>query len=102
MQKYEIIGDIRGKGLYWVVEIVKDRGKRERDIEMTNRIRFNATYEGLIFIAINNHFRITPPLIITEEQIDDVIERLDRAIKKSLDGLPKGVTTFAHHSLTSL
>jgi len=99
MDKYEIIGDIRGKGLYLLVEIVKDRVKKEPDIDMTNRIRFNATFEGLIFIAINNHFRVTPPLIITQDQIDDVIERLERAIKSALDGHPKGVTTFSHHSL---
>ncbi len=82
-----------------IVEIVKDQKTKKVDIDMTNRIRYNAASEGLIFIAVHNYVRICPPLIISREQIDDVVNRLGRAVKKAIEGHPKEVTSFSHHSL---
>lgn len=98
-EKYDVIGDIRGKGLYVMLEIVKDKVSKGIDIDMTSRIRYNATFEGIVCIGVHNFIRICPPLIITQDQIDDVVDRLDRAIKKAIEGHPKDITSFSHHSL---
>jgi 4-aminobutyrate aminotransferase-like enzyme len=45
-KKYECIGDIRGKGLYRMLDIVKDQKSRTPDPVMAERIRYYAALEG--------------------------------------------------------
>jgi 4-aminobutyrate aminotransferase-like enzyme len=93
--KYEVVGDVRGKGLYRMLDIVKDRDSRVPDPLMAERIRYNAMMEGVVTIAVKHYVRFCPPLIITEAEIKDVIGRLDIAIKRAMDGYPKDVD-FRH------
>jgi 2,2-dialkylglycine decarboxylase (pyruvate) len=89
--KYEVVGDIRGKGLYRMLDIVKDRKTRTPDPIMAERIRHNALLEGIATIAVKHYVRFCPPLIITEAEIRDIVGRLDIAIKRAMDGFPKDV-----------
>jgi len=89
--KYEAIGDIRGKGLYRMLDIVKDRNSRTPDPLMAERIRHNALLEGVATIAVKHYVRFCPPLIVTEAEIKDIVGRLDIAIKRALEGFPKDV-----------
>lgn len=93
--KYEVVGDIRGKGLYRMLDIVKDRKTRTPDPQMAERIRYNAVMEGIATIAVKHYVRFCPPLIITEAEIKDIVGRLDIAIKRAMDGFPKDVD-FRH------
>ena len=70
--KYECIGDVRGKGLYRMLDIVKDQ-KQDPDPVMAERIRYNCALEGIIGISVKHYFRFAPPLIITEAEIKDVV-----------------------------
>ena len=90
--KYECIGDVRGKGLYRMLDIVKDQKSRMPDPVMAERIRYNCALEGVICaIAVKHYFRFAPPLIITEAEIKDIVGRLDIAIKRAMDGFPQDV-----------
>ena len=89
--KYECIGDIRGKGLYRMLDIVKDQKSRTPDPVMAERIRYNCALEGICAIAVKHYFRFAPPLIITEAEIKDIVGRMDIAIKRAMDGFPKDV-----------
>ncbi len=82
--RHECIGDVRGAGLYRMLDIVSDRETRVADPAMAELIRREAMAEGLVMIAVKNYMRVCPPLIITEAQIDDVVGRLDRAITKAM------------------
>jgi 4-aminobutyrate aminotransferase-like enzyme len=97
--RYEIIGDVRGKGLYVGVEIVKDAIRRERDGEMMHRIRWNALDEGLLIAGSGNVLKMFPALIITEAEVDEGVDKLARAVRKALDGHPVGVTRFTTSSV---
>ncbi len=99
-QKYECIGEVRGKGLYRMLDIVKDRKTKLPDPVMAERIRYNAGLEGVIAIAVKNYFRFAPPLIITEAEIRDIVGRLDVAIKRALDGFPKEIDVRESSSLS--
>jgi 2,2-dialkylglycine decarboxylase (pyruvate) len=94
-KKYEVVGDVRGKGLYRMLDIVKNRDTRVPDPLMAERIRYNAMMEGVVTIAVKHYVRFCPPLIITEAEIKDVVGRLDIAIKRAMDGYPKDVD-FRH------
>ena len=81
---HECIGDVRGAGLYRMLDIVSDPDTRVADPALAELIRREAMAEGLVMIAVKNYIRVCPPLIITEAEVDDVVGRLDRAITKAM------------------
>jgi 2,2-dialkylglycine decarboxylase (pyruvate) len=84
-QRHECIGDVRGRGLYRMLDIVADPETREPDPATAERIRYHALREGLVMICVKNYVRICPPSIITKAEVDDVIGRLDAAIGRAKD-----------------
>ena len=82
--RYEIIGDVRGKGLMIGVEIVKS--KKSKEPLYVPQIQGLAWKKGLMMITagmFGNVFRIAPPLIISEEQLDIGIDIFEQAIKET-------------------
>ena len=98
-QTYEAIGDVRGKGLYSMIDVVTDKKSKHPDAAMAERIRYNAALEGLIYICVKNFMRFCPPLIISEAEIDQALAGLARAIKQALAGYPKDIEFRASSSL---
>ena len=98
-ERYDCIGDVRGKGLYRMLDIVKDRTTKLPDPVMAERIRYNAALEGVIAIAVKHYFRFAPPLIITESEIQDIVGRLDVAIKRAQEGFPTEIDVRESSSL---
>src|SRR5215472_9305158 len=98
-RKYACIGEVRGKGLYRMLDIVKDRTTKQPDPVMAERIRYNAALEGVIAIAVKHYFRFAPPLIITESEIQDIVGRLDVAIKRAQEGFPREIDVRESSSL---
>ncbi|MGB3482791.1 MAG: aminotransferase class III-fold pyridoxal phosphate-dependent enzyme [Mycobacterium sp.] len=97
--RYPIIGDVRGKGLFFGVELVSDR------ITKAPLVPFNATgpaaapmqkivadgwAKGIYLSANNNVLRLTPPLVITEAELDLGIEMLDGIFSAANDRLKRG------------
>ena len=81
--RHECIGDVRGEGLYRMLDIVSDPETRQADPAMAETIRREALAEGVVMIAVKNYMRVCPPLIVTEAEIDDIVGRLDRAITRA-------------------
>ena len=98
-QRHEVIGDVRGRGLYIGVEIVKDSIGRARDNAMMHRIRWNALEEGLLVAGSSNVLKMFPALIIEPADIEEGVEKLERAIKRAIEGHPRGVTRFTTTSV---
>jgi adenosylmethionine-8-amino-7-oxononanoate aminotransferase len=96
-ERYEMIGQIRGKGLLLALELVKDRDTREpfpaeKDVNLL--LTDEAYDEGLIIYPrkpINgltgDHVLVAPPLIVNEDQVHEIISRLDRALKRTMKKL---------------
>ena len=83
--KYDIIGDIRGRGLMIGVELVKNRSTKEPADEQAGQVVEVAKDNGVIIGkggAMGNMLRINPPLCIQKEDIDYVIEVLDQRLCK--------------------
>ncbi|MSO77672.1 MAG: aspartate aminotransferase family protein [Alphaproteobacteria bacterium] len=100
--KYEPIGDKRGLGLYYMLDIVSSRQTKAPDPAMAERIRYNALLEGLVLIAVKNFVRICPPLIITEAEVDEAVGRLERAIQLAIAGYPKNLDFSQSSSLAAI
>ncbi|UCE54390.1 MAG: aminotransferase class III-fold pyridoxal phosphate-dependent enzyme, partial [Desulfobacterales bacterium] len=89
--KHICVGDVRGIGHFWALEIVKNRKTKEPfDTKaekfagkalMPAQIGAEAMKNGLYVASWYDTMVIAPPLIITEEQIDEAISILDNALK---------------------
>lgn len=85
-QRYECVGDVRGKGLFIGVEIVKDRHSKLADNELGHRIAKQAFSRGLNMNIVKlpsmgGVFRIAPPLTISEREIDQGLEIMAASIE---------------------
>jgi 4-aminobutyrate aminotransferase-like enzyme len=100
-KKHECVGDVRGRGLYQMLDIVKDKRSKTPDPAMAERIRYNAVRERAIFICVKNFIRFCPPLIITEAELDEAVGRLERAIQCAERGEPKDLDFSSSSSLAA-
>lgn len=89
-ESHPSVGDVRGKGLFWALELSKDKSKRlpfntradkDRGVQlMVDRVASEMYRLGVYQYAWINHLVIAPPLIITESEIDIGIDVLDKAL----------------------
>ena len=80
-EKYEIVGDVRGMGLFLGVEIVKDKKSKARGEEETKQIVDYCFHHGaLVIVAGRNTLRFVPPLNITEDVMDEGLDILEEGI----------------------
>jgi 4-aminobutyrate aminotransferase-like enzyme len=81
-EKYEFIGDVRGKGLLLGVDLVKNRDtKEELSAQVTERIFQEALKRGLLMMGYFPRMRLNPPLVITAEQVQEGIDILDEVFQ---------------------
>jgi adenosylmethionine-8-amino-7-oxononanoate aminotransferase len=86
-KKHRIIGDIRGKGLFQGIELVKDlatKGRFPDDIGLGVRVGRRALENGLLCRFDPHWIAFGPPLVVNSEQIDEMVELLDRSIAEVL------------------
>jgi 4-aminobutyrate aminotransferase len=81
MDKYPILGDVRGRGLMIGIELVRDRTTKERATTERNALVQECFQRGLLVLgAGRNAIRLSPPLVLTKEQADVAIDILDQAL----------------------
>jgi taurine--2-oxoglutarate transaminase len=85
--RHPVVGDVRGTGLFWGVELVKDRATREPlapfsrsgPSPMTGVLK-RAFALGANLIGRYNIFVVAPPLVISEAQIEEGVRAIDGAL----------------------
>ncbi len=92
--EHPLVGEARGMGLIGAVELVADKASKRSyppaDGVGPRAVRF-AEDEGLIVRPLSGDvLSLCPPLIITEEEIDALFDRLGRALDRTLDWLRAG------------
>jgi 4-aminobutyrate aminotransferase len=81
MDKHQIVGDVRGRGLMIGVELVRDRQTKERATSERDRVVRECFTRGLLVLgAGQNSIRLCPPLVLTKEQADTALRILDEAL----------------------
>ncbi|WP_199179995.1 diaminobutyrate--2-oxoglutarate transaminase family protein [Chromobacterium sinusclupearum] len=92
-ERQPVIGDVRGRGLMWGVEIVRPGaaadalGSRPADGGLARAIKKRCLANGLIIETGGRHsavLRLLPPLVITEAQLDEAMDKLERSIREAL------------------
>ncbi len=81
--KHQLIGDVRGLGLMIGIELVKDRETKERAIDERNALVQAMFRRGVLVLgAGRNALRLAPPLVLTKQQADSVLEIMDQSLSE--------------------
>jgi taurine--2-oxoglutarate transaminase len=84
--KHSIIGDVRGLGVFFALELVTNRATKEplapygASSPAMNDIVAASRREGLLIFTNYNRIHVVPPCTITTEEASDGLARLDRAL----------------------
>jgi 4-aminobutyrate aminotransferase len=83
-KKYDFIGDVRGIGLLWGIEIVKEQTAFKPDNHRAESILYECLRLGLSFkVSKGNVIQLSPPLTITREELEEAIHVLEKAFMSS-------------------
>ena len=93
-KEYELIGDIRGRGVLLGIELVTDREKKTPANEALKWIASYALKKGLIFQTrgtrgMQNVIRLVPPMTTTDEEVDRALSILHDAFRDVDKGNPQ-------------
>ena len=83
LYKYPIVGDIRGIGLLWAIELVADRKTKkplDPKLGVGTKIRDWFMEHNMILRNNGDILVLAPPLVISREELDTVLRGLDEAI----------------------
>ena len=82
-EKYEIVGDVRGKGLFIGIELVKSKKGKERGVAEAEAVVKESFKNGLIMItAGRNTLRVAPPLNIARGELEEGLDTIETALAK--------------------
>jgi 4-aminobutyrate aminotransferase-like enzyme len=82
-ERYEFVGDVRGRGLLIGVELVKDRASKEPLAkDACVRLFQDCLRHGLVSMVYNPSFRVNPPLTIDEATAEVALGILDEAFAR--------------------
>ncbi|MDA4123303.1 MAG: aminotransferase class III-fold pyridoxal phosphate-dependent enzyme [Thaumarchaeota archaeon] len=89
-ERHQSVGDVRGLGLFWGVELVRNRDTKEMFYEPKDKLAWKPSTldkiagemmaNGVYVMNWLSHFIIAPPLIVTEGEIDEGVDALDRSL----------------------
>ena len=90
------IGDIRGRGLFWGVELVADRASKQwfdPARKLHARIKAEAMAEGLMVYPMSgtvdgvrgDHVLLAPPFIASEDALAQIVQRLGVAVDRAIE-----------------
>ena len=93
--QHPLVGDIRGRGLFWALELVADRASKQPfdpAAKLHARVKREAMARGLMVYPMGgtvdgvngDHVLLAPPFIVEPAQVDAIVERLGAALDAGL------------------
>lgn len=80
-QKHEVIGEVRGEGVFWALELVADRATREPlAAAAMGALKKDLIGRGLLPFVQDNRIHVVPPCVVTDEDVDEAIGIYDAAL----------------------
>ena len=83
---HPLVGEVRGEGLLAAIELVADKAERrlfDPPGEVGARCRDRCFANGLVMRAVFDTMVLSPPLIITRQEIDELVERVVKSIDET-------------------
>jgi len=93
--RHPVIGEVRGLGVFWALDLVSDRGSRAMlapyggSSQAMNTLAAAAKVRGLLTFTNYNRLHVVPPCVITDEQAKEGLAILDEVLT-IVDGFYEG------------
>jgi putrescine aminotransferase len=87
---HPIVGEARSLGLMGAIEIVKNKASRERfhkDLAAGSRLRDFCVNNGLVMRAVGDTMIVSPPLIVSPQHIDELVEKAWQCLDLTAESL---------------
>jgi len=87
--KYEIIGDVRNRGLFLVIELVKDRVSKTPATKEANQVVESVKKQGALISKTGVHgnaLKMRPPIVFNRENADLILKMLEKAFCELKEG----------------
>ena len=86
-ERHQVIGEVRGEGVFWAVELVADRKTREPlAAAAIGRIKSALVGRGLLPFVQDNRIHVVPPCVVTAEEVADAMAIYDEVLSTALEG----------------
>ncbi|MCW2784834.1 MAG: hypothetical protein JWP74_1351 [Marmoricola sp.] len=80
-EKHEVIGEVRGTGVFWALELVADRGTREPvSAAVMGRVKRELLDRGLLPFTVENRIHVVPPCIVTPDEVAEAVAAYDEVL----------------------
>jgi 4-aminobutyrate aminotransferase len=80
-EKFSLIGDIRGIGLLWGIELVKDRVTKEKATNAAEKVMYACLKRGLSYkVSAGNVLQLSPALTISREELKEALQILEESL----------------------
>tara|TARA_B100000768_G_C11283867_1_gene380588 strand:- start:1597 stop:2973 length:1377 start_codon:yes stop_codon:yes gene_type:complete len=90
---HALVGEVRGIGLIAALELIKDKATRQRWVaggKVGGLCRDFCTANGLVMRATGDTMLISPPLVISKSEIDELIEKARKSLDDTLAAIQAG------------
>jgi 4-aminobutyrate aminotransferase len=89
-ERFPLIGDIRGIGLLWGIELVNDRQSRQKANKEAEIVMYECLKNGMSFkVSQGNVLQLSPPLVITRTELSEALSILEKALVVASGALNK-------------
>ncbi|WP_210506290.1 aspartate aminotransferase family protein [Naasia sp. SYSU D00057] len=80
-EKHEVIGEVRGVGVFWALDLVGDRASRSPlGAQELGRLKADLLRRGMLPFSADNRIHVVPPCVITREEAERGLAILDEAL----------------------
>lgn len=85
--KHPIIGEVRGEGVFWAIELVADRASREPvSAAVMGRVKAELLGRNLLPFLMENRIHVVPPCIVTGDEVAEALAIYDEVLSLDLLG----------------
>lgn len=79
--KHRVVGEVRGLGLFWAIELVSDSEKKTKFTAADmNKVKQLCMEKGLVPFIAENRIHVAPPLIVTEAEVQKALTIYDEVL----------------------
>ena len=80
-ERHPLIGEVRGEGVFWAVELVADRSTREPvSAALIGQLKKELVARGLVPFSADNRIHVVPPCVVTDDEVARAIAIYDEAL----------------------
>ncbi|WP_159604718.1 aspartate aminotransferase family protein [Agromyces humi] len=86
-ERHDVIGEVRGEGVFWAIELVADAETREPlPPAAMGRIKSGLVARGLLPFIQDNRIHVVPPCVVTVEDVAEAMPIYDEVLSTALEG----------------